>query len=221
VQKPVETMLPEMTIAGTLLICMICFFAVNLHNVMRKHKTEENAQPHAEVEQPSSVIVVAGFGTLAYFIEVILYIILAFANLVSSSTLSSFLHYDFPFTIYTQATGTILTLAGYALFIWSVITRGRYATSWAMQKTHKLVTWGPYGFVRHPSYLAYFLLFTGLLVVWPNLLTLVPLVAIPGYIKATDKEEKLLEAHFGNEYKKYQRKTGRFFPRLSRKSDLA
>src|SRR4030042_1743023 len=150
-------MLPEMTIAGTLLTCMICFFAVNLHNVMRKHKTEENAQPHAEVEQPSSVIVVAGFGTLAYFIEVILYIILAFA---------------------------------------------------------KLVTWGPYGFVRHPSYLAYFLLFTGLLVVWPNLLTLVPLVAIPGYIKATDKEEKLLEAHLGNEYKKYQRKTGRFFPRL-------
>jgi protein-S-isoprenylcysteine O-methyltransferase Ste14 len=89
-----------------------------------------------------------------------------------------------------------------------------------MQKTHKLVTWGPYRFVRHPSYLAYFLLFTGLLVMWPNLLTFVPLVAIPGYIRATDKEERLLEAHFGNEYKEYQRRTGRFFPRLSKKSDL-
>jgi protein-S-isoprenylcysteine O-methyltransferase Ste14 len=81
-----------------------------------------------------------------------------------------------------------------------------------MQNTHKLVTWGPYRFVRHPSYLAYFLLFAGLLAVWPNFLTIVPLVAIPSYVKATDREEKLLEAHFGNEYKEYQRKTGRFFP---------
>ncbi len=219
-QKPVETMLPEMTIAGTLLICMICFFAVNLHNIMREHKTEENKQPHAEVEQPSNVILaITGFGTMAYFIEVILYAVLVFANLISLPILS-FLHYDFPFAIYTQAAGIILTLTGYALFIWSIIARGRYATSWTMQNTHKLVTWGPYRFVRHPSYLAYFLLFTGLLVVWPNLLTLVPLVAIPSYIKATDKEEKLLEAHFGNEYKKYQRKTGRFFPRLSKRSDL-
>ena len=208
-----------MIIAGILLICTVCFFAVNLYNILRKQSKEESTQPHAEVEQPSSVIVAAGFGTLAYFVEVIFYIILAFANLVSS-TLSSFLYYDFPFIFYSQAAGIILTLAGYILFIWSVIARGRYATSWAMQKTHKLVTWGPYRFVRHPSYLAYFLLFTGLLIMWPNLLTLVPLVAIPGYIKATDKEEKLLEAHFGNEYKDYQRKTGRFFPRLSKKSDL-
>lgn len=212
-------MFSEIVIAGTLLTCMVCFFAVNIHNILRKHDKEENTQPRAEVEQPSSVIVAAGFGTLAYFIEVSLYIVLVFANLISSSILS-FLHYNFSFTIYTQATGVVLTLAGYALFIWSVIARGRYATSWAMQKTHKLVTWGPYRFVRHPSYLAYFLLFTGLLIVWPNLLTFVPLVAIPGYIKATDKEERLLEAHFGNEYKEYQRRTGRFFPRLSKKSDL-
>lgn len=214
-------MLSEMFIAGILLICMACFFAVNLHNILRKHKKEEDTQPHAEVEQPSSVILtITGFGTLTYFIETIVYIILIFANLISSPILSSFLPYDFPFIFYTQAAGIILTLAGYALFIWSVIARGRYATSWAMQNTHKLVTWGPYRFVRHPSYLAYFLLFTGLLAMWPNFLTIVPLVAIPSYVKATDKEEELLEAHFSNEYKEYQRKTGRFFPRLSKKSDL-
>src|SRR4030042_841715 len=102
-------MLPEMTIAGTLLICMICFFAVGLHNIMRKHKTEENKQPHAEVEHPSNVILaITGFGTMAYFIEVILYVILVFANLISTPILS-FLHYDFPFTLYTQAAGIILT----------------------------------------------------------------------------------------------------------------
>jgi protein-S-isoprenylcysteine O-methyltransferase Ste14 len=214
-------MLSEMFIAGILLTCMACFFAVNLHNILRKRKKEEDTQPHAEVEQPSSVILtITGFGTLTYFIETIVYIILIFANLISSPILSSFLHYDFSFTFYTQAAGIIFTLAGYALFIWSVIARGRYATSWEMQNTHKLVTWGPYRFVRHPSYLAYSLLFTGLLAMWPNFLTIVPLVAIPSYVKATDKEEKLLEAHFGNECKEYQRKTGRFFPRLSKKSDL-
>jgi protein-S-isoprenylcysteine O-methyltransferase Ste14 len=83
-----------------------------------------------------------------------------------------------------------------------------------MLKNHKLVTWGPYKHSRHPSYLGYSLMFLGITALWSNILAVIPLAAIPGYVKVTSREEKLLELHFGNEYLEYKKKTGRFIPRL-------
>jgi len=60
---------------------------------------------------------------------------------------------------------------------------------------------GPYALVRHPAYLSYFLMFIGLFSLWPNLLTLLPIFAVPGYVKLTELEEDMLIKKFGNEYK--------------------
>lgn len=109
----------------------------------------------------------------------------------------------------------ILTFFGYFIFLWSVFARGRYATTWKMLENHKLVTWGPYRYVRHPSYLAYFLMFFGLFLILLNLLALLPLIAIPGYIKIVEYEEKLLIKRFDEKYIEYQRKTGKFIPKIS------
>jgi protein-S-isoprenylcysteine O-methyltransferase Ste14 len=109
--------------------------------------------------------------------------------------------------------GVALETIGYFLFLWSVFERGRYATSWEMYEDHKLVTSGPYHYVRHPSYLAYFLLFFGLFFLLLNLVALIPLVAIPGYVRITKYEEQLLVERFGSEYVEYQERTGRFLPK--------
>jgi len=113
-----------------------------------------------------------------------------------------------------QIVGLVLTGAGYFLFIWSVIARARYAVSWAMTENHRLVTWGPYRYVRHLSYLGYFLMFLGLFFTWPNFLTLFPLIAIPGYVRVTVEEERFLLLRFGDQFLEYQRRTGRFIPKL-------
>ena len=73
-----------------------------------------------------------------------------------------------------------------------MIVRGKHAVSWVMPKNQKLVTWGPYHYVRHPSYLGYFFMFFGFFFLWPNLFTLFPLVAISGYFRVTFEEERLL-----------------------------
>ena len=73
---------------------------------------------------------------------------------------------------------------------------------------------GPYALVRHPAYLSYFLMFIGLFSLWPNLLTLLPIFAVPGYVKLTELEEDMLIKKFRNEYKQYQRKVGRFLPKI-------
>jgi protein-S-isoprenylcysteine O-methyltransferase Ste14 len=49
-------------------------------------------------------------------------------------------------------------------------------------------------------------------------LTVILLVGIPGYYMAAAQEEQLLISHFGNDYRNYMMKTGRFIPKL-RKHD--
>jgi len=59
---------------------------------------------------------------------------------------------------------------------------------------HRLVTWGPYRYVRHPSYSGYFLMFMGLALTVNNPLVLAPILAVAGYARLVDTEERLLVA---------------------------
>jgi protein-S-isoprenylcysteine O-methyltransferase Ste14 len=116
--------------------------------------------------------------------------------------------------------GLLVMVLGYAIFIWSVLARGRYATSWQMPTDHKLVDWGPYRYVRHPSYLGYFLMFIGFVLLWHNALALVTLIAIPGYVLTTFREEEMLRVKFREEYVQYQKHVGRFLPKVSLSKSL-
>jgi protein-S-isoprenylcysteine O-methyltransferase Ste14 len=108
--------------------------------------------------------------------------------------------------------GASVVVAGYAIFIWSVLARGEYATSWEMPEKQRLVNWGPYRYVRNPSYLGYFPMFAGFFITSHNMLALVPFIAIPGCILATFREEEMLLMRFGEEYRKYMRETKRLIP---------
>jgi len=209
-------MLPETVTAGFLVVCLATFFAVNLYNVVKFHLRRKNVKVHAEIKRPESLMFsFAAFGTLLFFSESILYSFFVFTGI--SSTLNIFpLQLQFQYDSYLQIAGIILTGAGYFLFIWSVVARGKYAVSWGMAGNHRLVTWGPYRYVRHPSYLGYFLMFLGLFIIWLNLVALLPLIAVPGYMRITVGEEELLIRRFGEEYIRYQKKTGRFFPKRRR-----
>lgn len=203
------------TVAACFLpICLGLFFSINMYNILVFHRPTGDMKAHAEVDHPSGMIVgLAAFGTIIYFAEAAFYPVLVLANLVPSLSVFTFM-FSSTLMLHAQILGLLLTAIGYFLFSWSIIARGRYATSWEMRDNHKLVTWGPYRYVRHPSYLAYFAMFTGLFAIWPSWLTLVPLVAIPSYFSVTLQEERLLEQRFGCEYLEYQRNTGRFIPKL-------
>ena len=208
-------MLSETLVSVVFLTCLGFFFSINLYNILKTRKhNDDKMSLSAEVERPSGFFTaLAAFGTLAYFIEVFSHLLLAFINL---PFMLMIFYQGIPKNLAEtfQIFGLIITVIGYSLFIWSVIARGQYATSWEMSENHKLVTWGPYQYIRHPSYVAYFLMFAGLFAVWPNMLTFIPLIAIPGYVKVTNQEERLLEQYFSDEYREYKKKTGRFIPKL-------
>ena len=108
--------------------------------------------------------------------------------------------------------------AGLCLFWYSHYTIGRY---WSMQiqlkEAHRLVTHGPYGYVRHPLYTALFLGYLGTLLALQSwmLAAWFP-VFVASYVLFAREEENIMEGGFGEAYRAYRRQTGMFLPRWRR-----
>lgn len=206
-------MLPDLLIAVFLALCLISFWSANLYNLRRHGASKKGVKYRAEVERPKGFIfALSALGTVIFFLESFFYVLLVFAGL-QATLCSSFLQFQFPFDSWVQLAGIFMTGFGYFLFTWSVLARGRYATSWEMPEDQRLVMWGPYRHVRHPSYLAYLILFVGLFLTLLNLVALVPFVAVPGYLRIASVEEELLVKRFGEAYLEYQHTTGKFLPK--------
>jgi protein-S-isoprenylcysteine O-methyltransferase Ste14 len=205
--------IPPSIAAVVIAVCVAGFFAVNIGNVIWGSKKRHGIEHRAEVSPPSDKegLMLAGVSTFLLFIFCGLYIILGLFSLGNLFPIG-LLQIPQPWVV--RGSGLIFFAGGSALFMWSVLARGRYSVSWSMPVDQKLVTWGPYRYVRHPSYTGYFLMFIGLFLVWFNLLAAIPLVGIPGYVMISRREEEMLVLRFGNDYSEYQRKTGRFLPKL-------
>ena len=84
------------------------------------------------------------------------------------------------------------------------------------QRNATLVTHGPDHWVRHPFYLAF-----AVAVIANTLITASLYLAITGtltIVARTFIEERQLIDRFGHDYVNYMRRTGRFLPRIGRRS---
>lgn len=112
--------------------------------------------------------------------------------------------------------GVPVAAAGLALFKWMFLHLGLNVTSTSMPRAEAtLVTSGPYRRVRHPMYSTVILL-----VAAASLLTANVIVALGGLgmftllaARSRIEEERLVE-RFGDAYRTYQQRTGRFIPRF-------
>jgi protein-S-isoprenylcysteine O-methyltransferase Ste14 len=112
--------------------------------------------------------------------------------------------------------GVALFAGGGALRMWPVFVLGRrFSGLVAIQPGHTLVTDGIYSHIRNPSYLGLLVMSLGWALAFRSgvgvllaALNIVPLVA------RIRSEEKLLRAHFGQEYEAYCARTWRLIPGL-------
>lgn len=112
--------------------------------------------------------------------------------------------------------GLPLGAAGVALFAWSHQALGlAWSVRIRVREDAGLVTSGPYARVRHPMYTAILLWAAGLLLTSANLAAAGPWLALTALAasRVADEEAALAEA-FGDAYRAYARRTGRFLPRL-------
>jgi protein-S-isoprenylcysteine O-methyltransferase Ste14 len=118
---------------------------------------------------------------------------------------------------------TLLQIIGLSIIVISTIvaclgriTRSNRAISWGIPI--KLEINGMYSILRHPLYASYCYYFVGFSLIFQSILIFPLLIGIYGYYKTSVYEESLLVNHFGKEYIEYQNRTGRFLPRLKKRS---
>jgi len=108
--------------------------------------------------------------------------------------------------------GFLCTISVYWLF--SSIGSGITPTS-ATRTEHKLVTSGPYRWVRHPLYTVGSSMFIAFGMMADNwFIAVLGILAFIAMAARTPKEEANLIEKFGDEYREYMNRTGRFLPKI-------
>lgn len=127
------------------------------------------------------------------------------------------LNLSFPGGEFLQLSAVPIWFAGGALFAWSLRTLGRFMVPQiVVLEDHVLVTQGPYARIRHPTYTSVILMTTAAALLFLNLVLIVDAVLVLSIAVArASREEDLLSSPegFGNRYREYMARTGRFLPR--------
>jgi protein-S-isoprenylcysteine O-methyltransferase Ste14 len=99
---------------------------------------------------------------------------------------------------------------------WTFHSLGKNLTDTVVtRRHHTLVTHGPYRWVRHPFYVVGFLGLSSLSLLTANwLLALLGGAVMTLLVMRSRVEEAKLTERFGDEYRAYARRTGKFFPRF-------
>ena len=110
----------------------------------------------------------------------------------------------------------LFTIDASILIVWSLMVLP------ISDRGKKLISKGPYQYVRHPLYAAFIWSGTGIISMiyksWLLLIFIIPIHIF--WVWHIQKEEKFLLDQFGSEYEQYMMKTPQFFPKyISSKVD--
>ena len=124
---------------------------------------------------------------------------------------------------WSRWTGVGVFAFGVGLLAWTLRNLGPNLTDTVVtRRAHTLVTGGPYRWVRHPFYDALALLVVAIALIAANWFILAAggLTVILLAVRSRTEEAMLL-ARFGEPYKAYRARTGRFLPILRRSGTAA
>jgi protein-S-isoprenylcysteine O-methyltransferase Ste14 len=122
---------------------------------------------------------------------------------------------SFPLPGWLRWAGFLLGVTSLGFWTWTQIALG---TAWSAQlqlrQEHHLVTHGPYSRIRHPLYTSMVGIGVSFSLVTANWCFVgFTVLVILGLIGRVPKEEQMMLEEFGEEYREYMLRTGRYFPR--------
>jgi protein-S-isoprenylcysteine O-methyltransferase Ste14 len=124
---------------------------------------------------------------------------------------------DYRFRPWMGWCGLVVEVLFLALFYASHRWLGRnWSVTLEIRDGHRLVTDGPYKYVRHPMYSSFWLWAIAQALLLPNWVAGLSGVVGVGllYFGRIGAEEALMRKSFGDEYRSYAQRTGRVFPRI-------
>jgi len=188
-------------------ILLAGIFVMRIYFSLKVRQAGERLMPDREAVQREGrgmfiIRVVMGFVLLAWLI---LYAI----NPTWMKVLSV------PFPNWLRWLGFAIGLASLGFWSWTQVALGKeWSPQLQLRKEHHLVTTGPYARIRHPLYTAMIGYGTSLALVTANWLFIIFAIIAAGLTFArVPKEEQMMIEEFGEEYKTYMQRTGRFFPK--------
>ncbi len=103
-----------------------------------------------------------------------------------------------PFPFWAQITGVVVAVLGYdALMVWAMTTNAFFSAIVRIQtdRHHTVISSGPYGFVRHPGYVATLLFYLATPFLFGSTWSLIPaILAAAVLVVRTAMEDKTLQA---------------------------
>ena len=121
----------------------------------------------------------------------------------------------YPISLADGVVALTVMVLGVGIRVWAAITLGAYYTTTLMTtEGQKVVTSGPYAFIRHPGYLGEIMIWTGFAAVSSNLVLffLLPAMFVTVYLYRISSEERMLVKELGDDYVRYQDRTRRLIP---------
>lgn len=174
---------------------------------IRVHQAGERLMPDREaVEREGRGMFVVR--VLMFFLLIAILVLYAF-NVAWIGMLSV------PFPGWLRWAGFALGLVSLVFWAWTQAVLGKeWSPQLQLREEHHLMTKGPYARVRHPLYTAIFGFGISLVLVTANWVFIILAGAmIAGLIARIPREEQMMIEQFGEEYKAYMQRTGRFFPK--------
>jgi len=118
--------------------------------------------------------------------------------------------------VLAAAAGGAMALGGLALTGWAFLSLPSVGSGHYILEGQSIVDRGAYGRVRHPLYLAAFMIWFALGLAYLSVLPLVVLAVyvIPTYSLYIRQEEQLMTERYGDAYREYRKRVGGLIPRL-------
>ena len=197
----------EYRIAFLVLLAML--IAMRVFFMLRVRRADGKIMPNREAVEREGGKVVLVIRTLGFFV-LMSFLVMYF---IGVSWIDTFL---FGLPGWLRWVGFALGLVSILFWAWTqVILDTQWSAQLQLTKDHHLITTGPYTTIRHPLYSAMLVWCIALSLLTANwIFVAITLLSITGLLYRVPKEEQMMIESFGEEYKIYIQRTGRFFPKL-------
>jgi protein-S-isoprenylcysteine O-methyltransferase Ste14 len=204
-----ETMTAETVFRIAFLILLVMLFIMRFYFMFKVRRSGGRLTPDKQAvarEGGRGVLIVRMIAFFALMAFLVMY-------LIGAKWIDAFL---FPLPFWLRWVGFVFGLVTVAFWTWVQVTLDtQWSAQLQLQKEHRLITTGPYSRIRHPLYagmLGWSLSLSLLTANW--IFVAVCALSAAGLLYRVPKEEQMMIEAFGEEYKAYMNRTGRFFPKL-------
>ncbi len=202
-------MAAEATFRFAFLLLLLALIAMRAAFMIRVRRSGGRLTPDKRAVEREG-----GPGVLAFraaaFVALVVFLLMYFLGAAWIDALS------FPLPGWLRWAGFALGAVSVAFWTWTqIVLDKQWSAQLQLTEGHHLITTGPYARMRHPLYTAMLGWCIALALLTANcIFVAVCALFIAGLVWRIPREEQMMLEAFGDEYREYMRRTGRYFPHL-------